>query len=75
MMNYERRLKAAAKLILLHDSESDNSPKSCPDVGVTATLKPYQVEGVLWLIRRYHLGVNAILGYTSISLLGTFDVE
>ncbi|XP_023515240.1 probable helicase CHR10 isoform X1 [Cucurbita pepo subsp. pepo] len=61
-MNYERRLKAAAKLILLHDSESDNSPKSCPDVGVTATLKPYQVEGVLWLIRRYHLGVNAILG-------------
>ncbi|KAG7025346.1 putative helicase CHR10, partial [Cucurbita argyrosperma subsp. argyrosperma] len=60
-MNYERRLKAAAKLILLHDSESDNSPKSCPDVGVTATLKPYQVEGVLWLIRRYHLGVNVIL--------------
>ncbi|XP_038876157.1 probable helicase CHR10 isoform X1 [Benincasa hispida] len=61
-MNYENRLKAAAKLILLHDSGSDNSPESCPDFGVTATLKPYQVEGVLWLIRRYHLGVNVILG-------------
>lgn len=74
-MNYERRLKAAAKLILLHDSGSDNSPESCPDFGVTATLKPYQVEGVLWLIRRYHLGVNVILGYTPISFLGTIDVE
>ncbi|XP_031743556.1 probable helicase CHR10 isoform X3 [Cucumis sativus] len=61
-MNYERRLKAAAKLILLHDSGSDNSSESSPDFGVTATLKPYQIDGVQWLIRRYHLGVNVILG-------------
>ncbi|KAL0538233.1 hypothetical protein IC582_027244 [Cucumis melo] len=61
-MNYERRLKAAAKLILLHDSGSDNSSVSSSDFGVTATLKPYQIDGVQWLIRRYHLGVNVILG-------------
>uniref|UniRef100_A0A9I9DRE4 Helicase CHR10 n=1 Tax=Cucumis melo TaxID=3656 RepID=A0A9I9DRE4_CUCME len=60
-MNYERRLKAAAKLILLHDSGSDNSSVSSSDFGVTATLKPYQIDGVQWLIRRYHLGVNVIL--------------
>ncbi|XP_022153190.1 probable helicase CHR10 [Momordica charantia] len=61
-MDYERRLRAAAKLILLDDSRTDNLPEACPDFGVTATLKPYQVEGVLWLIRRYLLGVNVILG-------------
>lgn len=74
-MNYERRLKAAAKLILLHDSGSDNSSVSSSDFGVTATLKPYQIDGVQWLIRRYHLGVNVILGYTSISFLGFIVVK
>lgn len=32
------------------------------EFGVTATLKPHQVEGVSWLIRRYLLGVNVVLG-------------
>ncbi|GAB4844308.1 Probable helicase chr10 [Ancistrocladus abbreviatus] len=62
-MNYEQRLKAAAKIILDSDSIGDDSPSvNCEDVGVTASLKPHQVEGVSWLIRRYHLGVNVILG-------------
>ncbi|GMY23292.1 probable helicase CHR10 isoform X1 [Fagus crenata] len=61
-MNYEQRLKAAARLILAEDSRAGDAPVDVAGFGITATLKPYQVEGVSWLIRRYNLGVNVILG-------------
>ncbi|KAM3733211.1 hypothetical protein ACB098_11G118200 [Castanea mollissima] len=61
-MNYEQRLKAAAKVLLADNSRAGDAPKDAARFGVTATLKPYQVEGVSWLIRRYNLGVNVILG-------------
>lgn len=61
-MNYEQRLKAAARVVLADDSRAGDAPVDAASFGVTATLKPYQVEGVSWLIRRYNLGVNVILG-------------
>lgn len=61
-MKYEQRLKAAAEIILASDSRTVDAPVNVADFGVTATLKPYQVEGVSWLIRRYTLGVNVVLG-------------
>nr|GMD62456.1 probable helicase CHR10 isoform X1 [Ipomoea batatas] len=61
-MNYEQRLIAAAKYIHGDDSTAVDAPLSSADLGVKATLKPHQVEGVSWLIRRYRLGVNVILG-------------
>ncbi|CAL1385281.1 unnamed protein product [Linum trigynum] len=68
MMGYEQRLLTAAKIILNADeqdtaaaaaAESTVEPR---EIGVEATLKPHQVEGVAWLIRRYLLGVNVVLG-------------
>ncbi|KAG2672184.1 hypothetical protein I3760_13G028600 [Carya illinoinensis] len=61
-MKYEQRLKAAAEIILASDARTVDAPVNVADFGVTATLKPYQVEGVSWLIRRYTLGVNVVLG-------------
>ncbi|BFG21473.1 hypothetical protein CerSpe_077470 [Prunus speciosa] len=61
-MNYEQRLKAAAKIILADDARTGDERVSAAELGVTASLKPHQVEGVSWLIRRYNLGVNVILG-------------
>ncbi|KAK2975777.1 hypothetical protein RJ640_014600, partial [Escallonia rubra] len=61
-MNYEQRLLAAAKHVYTADSTTSAVPVNCADYGVTAALKPHQVEGVSWLIRRYLLGVNSILG-------------
>ncbi|CAA7050657.1 unnamed protein product [Microthlaspi erraticum] len=61
-MKYERRLEAAAKIILADDSQASPAPPDCAEFGVTATLKPHQVEGVSWLIRKYLLGVNVVLG-------------
>ncbi|XAR63236.1 DNA helicase [Bertholletia excelsa] len=61
-MNYEQRLVAAAKSVLASDSFAVREPVNPADFGVTATLKPHQVEGVSWLIQRYHIGVNVILG-------------
>ncbi|MCD9644171.1 putative helicase chr10 [Datura stramonium] len=61
-MNYEQRLIAAAKLVYAGDSDADDSPVNSVDLGVKATLKPHQIEGVSWLVRRYLLGVNVILG-------------
>ncbi|ONI22335.1 hypothetical protein PRUPE_2G122400 [Prunus persica] len=61
-MNYEQRLKAAAKIILADDARAGDERVSAEELGVTASLKPHQVEGVSWLIRRYNLGVNVILG-------------
>ena len=71
-MNYEERLKAAARLILAEDSRAGDAPVDVAGFGITATLKPYQVEGVSWLIRRYNLGVNVILG--TIISLSTFSL-
>lgn len=59
-MDYKHKLIAAAKTIVAGDS--DESPVNFSDIGITATLKPHQVEGLSWLIRRYLLGVNVILG-------------
>ncbi|KAL5571641.1 hypothetical protein UlMin_021238 [Ulmus minor] len=61
-MNYEERLKAAAKFVLDADARAGDSPVKPDEHGVTATLKPHQVEGVSWLVRRYMLGVNVVLG-------------
>ena len=62
MNNYEKRLRAAAEIILADDARAGEARFSAEELGVTATLKPHQVEGVSWLIRRYNLGVNVILG-------------
>lgn len=65
-MNYEQRLIAAAKYVYAGDSNAGNDSSFNPvDFGITATLKPHQVEGLSWLIRRYLLGVNVFLGKTS----------
>ncbi|KAL5571832.1 hypothetical protein UlMin_021429 [Ulmus minor] len=61
-MNYEERLKAAAKFVLDADARAGDAPVKPDEHGVTATLKPHQVEGVSWLVRRYMLGVNVVLG-------------
>jgi hypothetical protein len=59
---YERRLLAAADLVLSADGGSQTPRFSSSDLGVTADLKPHQLDGVDWLIRRYHLGLNVLLG-------------
>ncbi|KAK4414628.1 putative helicase CHR10 [Sesamum alatum] len=62
-MDYKRRLIAAAKYVYDGDSRVSEEARVVPsEFLVTAALKPHQVEGVSWLIRRYHLGVNVILG-------------
>lgn len=64
-MNYEQRLAAAAMIIESKshgESGYATSPFDATEIGVTATLKPHQLEGISWLIQRYHLGVNVILG-------------
>lgn len=58
-MSYEQRLKAVAKIVTAADAPA---PFNCEEIGVTAALKPHQIDGVSWLIRRYLLGVNVILG-------------
>ncbi|GJM85359.1 hypothetical protein PR202_ga01800 [Eleusine coracana subsp. coracana] len=59
---YERRLLAAADFILSADGRDQEGSPSPSDLGVTADLKPHQLHGVAWLIRRYRLGVNVVLG-------------
>jgi SNF2 family DNA or RNA helicase len=71
-MNYEERLKAAAKFILADDSRAANAPLDVSNFGVTATLKPYQVDGVSWLIRRHTLGVNVVLGTVLVQLFFSY---
>lgn len=61
-MKYEQRLKAAASIVLAEDAGAADSLINGSELGIRATLKPHQVEGVSWLIRRYNLGVNVILG-------------
>lgn len=53
---------AAATTTLAMDARAEDAPLNPEEIGVTATLKPHQVEGVSWLIRRYVLGVNVVLG-------------
>ncbi|XP_074272826.1 putative helicase CHR10 isoform X2 [Silene latifolia] len=64
--SYQQRLKTAANIILNDDNRSSTTDETASfnseEVGVTATLKPHQIDGVSWLIRRYLLGVNVILG-------------
>lgn len=53
----------AADVVLSADLRDCGTPPAGPaELGVSAELKPHQVEGVSWLIRRYDLGVNVILG-------------
>lgn len=62
-MDYKQRLILAAKCVYDGDSRAaEEPPADSSNYGIKATLKPHQVEGVSWLIRRYHLGVNVILG-------------
>ncbi|CAN1845214.1 Probable helicase CHR10 [Linum perenne] len=79
-MNYEQRLVTSATIILDSDElDTTSSALNTREFGVEATLKPHQVEGVAWLIRRYLLGVNVILGgYVTLLpfdvLLTTYDI-
>ncbi|GFS39284.1 SNF2 domain-containing protein [Actinidia rufa] len=52
-MNYDRRFVAAAKHVFAADSHGGDAPVNPVDLGLTTTLKPHQVEGVSWSIRRY----------------------
>ncbi|KAK8466741.1 hypothetical protein PHAVU_008G141500 [Phaseolus vulgaris] len=61
-LNYEQKLQVVAKFILDHEARASDSPPFEEELGIRATLKPHQVEGVSWLIRRYKLGVNVVLG-------------
>ncbi|KAF0932789.1 hypothetical protein E2562_012125 [Oryza meyeriana var. granulata] len=58
---YERRLVAAADLLLSADAQGGQGPRAA-QLGVTADLMPHQLDGVAWLIRRYQLGANVLLG-------------
>ncbi|KAG8100814.1 hypothetical protein GUJ93_ZPchr0013g35833 [Zizania palustris] len=57
---YERRLLTAADILLCADAQIQGPHAA--QLGVTADLKPHQLDGVSWLIRRYQLGVNVLLG-------------
>ncbi|KAL7158442.1 hypothetical protein ABFS83_02G143900 [Erythranthe nasuta] len=62
-MDYKQRLVAAAKCVYDGDSRAAGETLvDTSDLEITAALKPHQIEGVSWLIRRYHLGVNVVLG-------------
>lgn len=62
-LSYEQRLQAVARIVLDDDhARAGDAPPCEEELGLKATLKPHQVEGVSWLIRRYKLGVNVVLG-------------
>lgn len=62
-MNYQQRLIAAAKYVFDRDARAAaESQVNSSDIGVSASLKPHQIEGLSWLIRRYLIGANVILG-------------
>lgn len=57
------------KLQRLHDMHDDMEPETIPyeslvsqPEGVTATMKPYQLEGLSFLVNRHKNGMSAILG-------------
>ncbi|CAL5331340.1 unnamed protein product [Camellia sinensis] len=74
-MNYDQRLIAAAKFVFAADSRAGHSPVNPADFGVTATLKPHQIEGLSWLIQRYQIGVNVILDGTGENFASYFFLE
>ncbi|BAT84703.1 hypothetical protein VIGAN_04214300 [Vigna angularis var. angularis] len=61
-LSYEQKLQVVAKIILDDEARAGDVPPCEEELGLRATLKPHQVEGVSWLIRRYKLGVNVVLG-------------
>ncbi|WVZ06596.1 hypothetical protein V8G54_019942, partial [Vigna mungo] len=63
-LSYEQKLQVVAKIILNDEARAGDAPPCEEELGLRATLKPHQVEGVSWLIRRYKLGVNVVLGET-----------
>jgi len=63
-LNYEQKLQVVAKIVLDDEARACDAPPCEEELGLRATLKPHQVEGVSWLIRRYKLGVNVVLGET-----------
>ncbi|KAI3979932.1 hypothetical protein MKX01_042586 [Papaver californicum] len=63
MMNYKDRLKAAADLVISSNHHQNQVALNYDEIGITATLKPHQIEGVSWLIQRYLTGVNVILDF------------
>ncbi|KAL2511494.1 SNF2 domain-containing protein/helicase domain-containing protein [Abeliophyllum distichum] len=60
-MNYSQRLIAAAKCVYAGEVRAAEARVNLDDLQISATLKPHQLEGILWLIQRYHLGVNVVL--------------
>jgi SNF2 family DNA or RNA helicase len=74
-LRYEQRLQVAAKIILDDDASSSDAPPSEEEIGIRATLKPHQIEGVSWLIRRYKLGVNVVLGEIILTFQFSFLVD
>ncbi|CAJ1780078.1 unnamed protein product [Sphenostylis stenocarpa] len=60
-LSYEQRLQVVAKIILDDEARAGDALPCEEELGLRATLKPHQVEGVSWLIRRYKLGVNVVL--------------
>jgi hypothetical protein len=64
MDDYERRLLAAAQIVISSDRRKRRTPPTPSEIGITAELKPYQIEGLSWLLSRFDLGVNVILGTT-----------
>lgn len=68
-MDYKQKLIVAAKCVYDGDPRAAEEARvGTSEYGIKATLKPHQVEGVSWLIRRYHLGVNVILGIVNLFL-------
>ncbi|MED6198784.1 putative helicase chr10 [Stylosanthes scabra] len=61
-LSYEQKLQVVARIVDEDDARVNDAPPSEVQLGLTATLKPHQVEGVSWLIRRYKIGVNVVLG-------------
>lgn len=63
-LSYEQKLQVVSKIILDDEARAGDAPPCQEELGLRATLKPHQVEGISWLIRRYKLGVNVVLGET-----------
>ncbi|ERN00148.1 hypothetical protein AMTR_s00111p00030690 [Amborella trichopoda] len=59
-MDYLQRLKAAA--FFAQSRDSDEVSLNFDELGILGHLKPHQIHGVSWLVRRYVCGVNVILG-------------
>ncbi|XP_020519289.1 probable helicase CHR10 isoform X3 [Amborella trichopoda] len=58
-MDYLQRLKAAA--FFAQSRDSDEVSLNFDELGILGHLKPHQIHGVSWLVRRYVCGVNVIL--------------